>query len=88
MRDQRWVAQHRGGPLKLVQHRQLMEWACLCAEHVLPLFGQPIDPRLSQALIVARKWAGGEVTVGQARAASVAVQRIVSNLMSVLVKNF
>lgn len=31
------IAEHRGGLLKKEQHRQLVLWACECAENVLPL---------------------------------------------------
>jgi hypothetical protein len=43
MRDQRFIAEHRDGPLKKEQHGQLMSWACAGAEHVLPLFGKNPD---------------------------------------------
>jgi hypothetical protein len=59
MRDQRFVAEHRGGPLKKEQHRQMITWACDCAEHVLPLFGKNPDERLKNALMVAKAWAQG-----------------------------
>jgi hypothetical protein len=71
MRDKRFVAEHRGGPLKMEQHRQLMEWACDCAGHVLPLFGERVDDRLIKALVVAKAWVQGKATVGEARKASV-----------------
>lgn len=70
MRDKRFIAEHRGGPLKKEQHYQLMQWACECAEHVLPLFGEPIDDRLKNALQVAKEWAQGRVPVGSAQKAS------------------
>ncbi len=71
MRDQRWVAEHRGGPLKKEQHRQLILWACECAEHVLPLLGGEIDVRLKNALLVAKAWAQGKATTGEAMKAAV-----------------
>jgi len=71
MRDKRFVAEHRGGPLKKEQHYQLMKWACDCAEHVLPLFGEPIDERLTDALHVAKAWMHKNASVGDARKASV-----------------
>ena len=71
MRDRRFVAEHRGGPLKKEQHYQLMTWACDCAEHVLPLFGENIDERLKNALNVAKAWKQGHASVGDARKASV-----------------
>lgn len=71
MRDKRFIAEHRGGPLSKARHRQLMKWAIECVEHVLPLLNN-IDERLSHALIVAKEWEKGDTTVGAARKASVA----------------
>jgi len=82
MRDSRFIAEHRGGPLSKERHRQLMQWACDCAEHVLPLFGKRIDPRLTNALKVAQAWKLGKASVGDARKASldaIAVARESSN---------
>jgi hypothetical protein len=70
MRDKRFIAEHRGGPLKKDQHHQLIIWACACAEHVLPLFGKEIDERLKHALVVAKEWEKGNASVGDARNAS------------------
>jgi hypothetical protein len=59
-----------------------MQWACDCAEHVLPLFGKRIDPRLTNALKVAQAWKLGKASVGDARKASldaIAVARESSN---------
>ncbi len=88
MRDQRFVAIHRGGLLGVDQHRQLMTWAADCAEHVLPLFGERPDDRLLEALQTARDWARGEIPVGQAQKASVqshAVARESENLAAIAV---
>lgn len=72
MRDKRFIAEHRGGPLSQAQQRSLMRWALNCAEHVLPLMPDDVDPRIQQALDIGRKWqAGGEPT-GLAQMASVA----------------
>ena len=72
MRDKRFQAVHRGGPLDIRRHRLLATWAADCAEHVLPLFGEkyPQDDRPRRAIETARAWARGEVTVGEARAAA------------------
>ena len=70
MRDNRFVAVHRGGPLKKEQHYQLIKWACDCVEHVLHLFGEKIDERLINALNVAKEWKQGNASVGDARKAS------------------
>jgi hypothetical protein len=74
MRDERFIAEHRGGPLSLYRHRLLAAWAADCAERVLPLFSvqHPQDHRPWQAIAAARAWSRGEITVGAARAASVA----------------
>jgi hypothetical protein len=71
MRDKRFIAEHRGGPLNIEQHRQLMAWGCACAGHVLPLFGEVLDERLIHALQVAKEWERGNASVGEARMASV-----------------
>lgn len=70
MRDKRFVAVHRGGPLKKEQQYQLIELACVYAEHVLSLLGDTLDDRLVHALTVARAWKQGNATVGDARKAS------------------
>jgi hypothetical protein len=72
MRDERFKAVHRGGPLDLQRHRLLATWAADCAEHVSQLYGvrYPQDDRLRKAIEAARGWVRGEVTVGAARAAS------------------
>jgi len=76
MRDKRFIAEHRGGPLNREQHYQLMLWAYACAEHVLPICGEIIDPRLTRALIVAKEWTQGKATVGEARKAAVASHEV------------
>jgi len=76
MRDKRFIAEHRGGLLTKEQHYQLMQWACTCAEHVLPLFGKNIDERLTHALRIVKKWKEGNASVGDARKASVAAHAV------------
>jgi len=71
MRDKRFIAEHRGGPLTNKQHRELIQWASDSAEHILYLFGEPVDPRLVNALKVAGDWKHGKASVGDARNASV-----------------
>lgn len=66
----------------------LMEWACNCSEHVLHLFGNSTDPRLLNALHVAKKWKDGYASVGEARKASldaIAVANESSNPVSIAV---
>jgi hypothetical protein len=73
MRDRRFVAAHRGGPLEPHHHRLLAAWAADCAEHVLPLFDDHIqDERPRRAVAAARKWAEGGIKVGEAQKAAVA----------------
>ena len=73
MRDRRFVAVHRGGPLQIADHRLLAAWAADCAEHVLPLFKEcnADDQRPQRAIEIARAWARGEVLVGDAQKAAV-----------------
>lgn len=71
MRDKRFIAEHRGGLLKKEQHIQLILWACKCTEHIITLSGGEPDQRLFEALSVARDWAAGKKTVGNARKAAV-----------------
>jgi hypothetical protein len=88
MRDIRFIAEHRGGPLKKEQHHQLIQWACDCAKHVLHLYGPRIDLRLTSALSIADRWKQGKASVGDARKASleaIAVARQSSDKMAVAV---
>lgn len=68
------------------QHRQLIKWACDCAEHVLPLYSGKVDERLYKALLVAKAWEKGRASVGDARKAAliaIAVANEVTNSVSV-----
>ena len=88
MRDKRFIAVHRGGPLRRDQHYQLMEWACNCAEHVLHLYEGIGDVRLRAALSAARDWKKGVSSVGDARNASldvIALARDISNPISIAI---
>ena len=76
MRDKRFIAEHRGGPLKKEQHYQLITWACDCAEHVLPLFGKTIDDRLKNALLIGREWAQANASVGDAMKSSLTAHAV------------
>ena len=80
MRDKRFIAEHRGGPLKKEQHYQFMNWAYTCAEHVLPFFGEYIDERLTNALRTAHAWTQGTASVGDARKASVDAHKVAREL--------
>ena len=73
MRDRRFVAAHRGGPLALAEHRLLAAWAADCAEHLLPMFElHSSDDRPRRAIEIGRAWARGEVKTGVAQRAAVA----------------
>jgi hypothetical protein len=73
MRDKRFIAVHRGGPLTRENHVILARWAADCAERVLYLFTRCSDDiRPKAALDIGRKWARGEVKTGVAMKASVA----------------
>jgi hypothetical protein len=80
MRDKRFIAEHRGGPLKKEQHYQLITWACDCAKHVVPLFGEPIDERLKNALLnallIGREWAQGTASTGDAMKGSLSAHAV------------
>lgn len=70
-RDPRFITIRRGGTLTDSDHQLLALWAAACAEHVLHLFetAQPSDVRPRQAIELARAWAGGKITMSQARTA-------------------
>ncbi len=73
MRDRRFVAVHRGGPLDKSSHVFLIRWAADCAEEVLHLFQQhSSDDRPEKAIEIARQWSNGSVTTGVAMKASLA----------------
>ena len=76
MRNKRFVAEHRGGPLKKEQHIQVIRWACDCAENVLPLFGERSDEQLRTTLLIAEEWARGDASVGDAMKASAACHAV------------
>lgn len=88
MRDKRFVAEHRGGPLSKEQHRQLIIWACECVEHVLHLYNDIRREVIDHALSVAGEWEKGNATVGEARKASVemhALARELNNPISIAI---
>lgn len=88
MRDKRFIAEHRGGPLTKEQHRQLILWACKCVENILPLYTNPIDKRLTQAIKIAKEWTKDHASVGDARNASfdaIAVAKELTNPINIAV---
>ena len=83
MRDRRFVAVHRGGPLEREKHHLLAFWAADCAERVLPLVEEGnSDDRPRQAVETARAWARGEVPVGAAQKAAVAAHAAAREMTS------
>jgi hypothetical protein len=80
MRDKRFVAKHRSGPLSRAHHRQLTTWACACTKHVLPLFGKKPETRILNALNTAKNWSQGIVPVGDAQKAAWAVHALAREL--------
>lgn len=73
MRDIRFIAKHRGGPLSKEHHRQLASWAADCAGRVLDAFEKvTTDDRPRRAMETARSWSRGEVSVGACQKAAVA----------------
>ncbi len=67
------MAEHRGGPLGMQNHRLMALWAADCAEHAVSVFWTTdSDKRPFDAIRQARAWAGGEVSVGDARKAATA----------------
>lgn len=73
MRNEKFKAKHRGGPLKIHNHRLLSTWAADCAERVLSIFedANPEDNRPRKSIENARAWAQEEMSVGEARNASI-----------------
>ena len=69
IRDPRFITVRRGGSLQDEDHRLLAIWAADCAQHVLHHFEQarPKDDRPRRAIELARAWARGEITWGEAR---------------------
>jgi hypothetical protein len=71
-RDPRFITIRRGGTLTDSDHRLLALWAATCAEHVLHLFesARPSDSRPRHAIVQARAWVRGEITMSQSRTAA------------------
>lgn len=80
MRDRRFVAAHRGGPLDRKNHAALAAWAADCAERVLPFFERRSkDKRPALAIRLLRAWAAGEVATGVAMKASLGAHAAARN---------
>lgn len=73
MRDRRFVAEHRGGPLCKADHYRLTLWGAACAERAVEKYWRnAADTRPRDAIATARSWARGEIRVGVAQKASIA----------------
>ena len=73
MRDTRFIARHRGGPLSKEHHRLLAAWAADCAERLLEIFEtHSTDERPRKAIEAARSWSRAEVPPGTCMKAAVA----------------
>ncbi len=81
MRDQRFIAAHRGGPLDRERHRLLATWAADCADRLLPLIEKHSDdPSPRRAIETARAWVRGDVKTGAAQKAAVACHAVARGL--------
>lgn len=69
MRDNRFIALHRGGRLSPGDHRLLIRWARLCVEHALPL-APAVVQEIGPVLQLARDWEEGRVGTGAAMQAA------------------
>jgi hypothetical protein len=79
-----FIAEHRGGPLQLENHRMLSKWSRECAEHVLYLIDGEVDERLHYALDVAGKWEQGKLQTGMAMKASLMAHEVARQSKSLL----
>jgi len=80
MRDKRFIAKHRGGPLTKEEHKLLILWSCKCVEHVLPLYGEKIPNEITNALQTAKLWAKEQASVGNARNCAFALLKLARTL--------
>lgn len=61
-----------------------MQWAIDCSAHVLPLFGDKPDPRLTNALKTADNWRQGKTSVGDARSAAYDILKLARELSDIV----
>jgi len=88
MRDIRFKSIHRGGLLDKNTHILLSEWASICAEHVLDLFGEKINQNLIEVLNVAKEWREGKTSVAEARKAALKAFNVAKNSSNLFEKMF
>ena len=82
MRDKRFISEHRGGSLKVEQHRQFIRWGCDCAGHILSLIDEKSQEQLVNALLIGTFCEKGKATVGEARKASLDCIALANELTS------
>lgn len=80
MRDRRFVAEHRGGPLAMQMHHDLLQWASDCVKHLLVRHDEQFGHSLLEILEVGDAWKQGNASVGQARKAAFAAIEIARQL--------
>ena len=66
MRDPGFITIARGGALTSVDHKILMSWAILCAEHLLHLSDGKLRSYLEENLTTAKNWIEEMVSTGTA----------------------
>jgi len=81
-RDPRFVTLRRGGTLTDADHHALALWAAKCTEHVLPFFedARPGDDRPRRAILQARAWTRGEITMSESLAAAYGANKAARDL--------
>jgi hypothetical protein len=70
MRDKRFITIHRGGTLTKENHILLIIWSCRCVERVLHLLDNNPDFRVVNSIVIAKQWADGKVSTGEAMKAA------------------
>jgi hypothetical protein len=80
MRDKKWVLEHRGGSLKIEQHKQLMKWALDCVNHLLPLLHNNINEKIINAINTGNNWIIDKAKTGDAINASREIIKYVKTL--------
>ena len=66
MRNKKWVLEHRGGLLKIDQHKQLVKWSIECVNHLLPLLNNNINEKIINAITIGNNWIIGKANTGDA----------------------
>jgi hypothetical protein len=80
MRDKEWVVEHRGGTLKIEQHKQLMKWAMDCMAHLLPVLNNNINGKIKKAIDTGNEWINGTAKTGDAMKAAREILKFVKTI--------